>query len=169
MDPRLLGASVLSSALGGGMSSILFQEVREKLGLVYSIYEYLSTYEDIGAQCIYLGTNPKNLHKAIDAVRRCLDDFCRDGMDEESFHRARQQVKGGMTIGAERSMTIMRANAKSAIFLGVPFDLDGRLAILDALDREEVNAMIPQFFRTSEIGIGYVGKELDFDLAEIYG
>ena len=167
-DPSLLGLSVLSCALGGGMSSILFQEVRERLGLVYSVYNYLSNYEDTGAQCIYLGTNPKNLQKAVDAVKKCIDEFCRAGMDEECFHRAKQQVKGGLTLGWESSMSIMRTIGKSALFLNRPFDLDERLALLERLDREEVNAMIPQFFKTNEIGVGYVGKQTSFDLTEIY-
>ena len=167
-DPRLLGVSVLSCALGGGMSSILFQEVREKLGLVYSVYNYLSTYEDTGAQCIYLGTNPKNLKKAVDAVKKCIDGFCKSGMDVESFHRAKQQVKGSLTLGGESSMSLMRTNGKSALFLNRPFDVDERLAILEKLDREEVNAMIPTFFKTNEVGVGYVGKQTSFDLTEIY-
>ena len=166
-DPRLIGLSVLSCALGGGMSSILFQEVREKLGLVYSIYNYLSTYEDVGAQCIYLGTNPKNLEKAVTAVKKCIDDFCRSGMDEECFHRAKQQVKGGLTLGGEGSLSIMRTIGKYALFLNRPFDVEERLKALSALRLEEVNAMIPLFFETGEIGVGYVGKQTNFDLTEI--
>lgn len=167
-DPRLLGVSVLSCALGGGMSSILFQEVREKLGLVYSVFNYLSTYEDTGAQCVYLGTNPKNLKKAVDAVKKCIDGFCKDGMDEESFHRAKQQVKGSLTLGGESSLSLMRTIGKSALFLGRPFDVEERLAVLNGLNREEVNAMIPLFFKTNEVGVGYVGKQTSFDLTEIY-
>ena len=167
-DPRLLGLSVLSCALGGGMSSILFQEVREKLGLVYSVYNYLSTYEDVGAQCIYLGTNPKNLGKAVGAVKSCIADFCRTGMDEECFHRAKQQVKGTLTLGAESSMSIMRTIGKYALFLNKPFDVDTRLAELKELDRESINRMIPLFLETKEIGVGYVGKKTDYDLTEIY-
>ena len=166
--PDLLGVSVLSCALGGGMSSILFQEVREKLGLVYSVYNYLSTYEDTGAQCIYLGTNPKNLQKAVTAVKKCIADFCRNGMDEECFHRAKQQVKGSLTLGWESSMSIMRTIGKSALFLDRPFDLEERLSLLARLDRKQVNAMIPQFFQTDEVGVGYVGKQTSFDLTEIY-
>ena len=167
-DPRLLGLSVMSCALGGGMSSILFQEIREKLGLVYSVYNYLSTYEDVGAQCIYLGTNPKNLPKAVSALKKCIKEFCHTGMDEECFHRAKQQVKGGLTIGGEGSMTIMRTIAKSALFMNKPFDVDVRLAELEALTLDEVNEMIPRFLDTTEIGVGYVGKEPELDLTEIY-
>ncbi len=167
-DPRLLGLSVLACALGGGMSSILFQEVREKLGLVYSVFNYLSTYEDTGAQCIYLGTNPKNLKKAVGAVKKCVAEFCQSGMDEECFHRAKQQVKGSLSLGAESSLSLMRTIGKYALFLNKPFDVDLRLAALAQLDRADVNAMIPQLFDTKEIGVGYVGKQTDFDLTEIY-
>ncbi len=167
-DPRLIGLSVLSFALGGGMSSILFQEIREKLGLVYSIYNYHASYEDMGAQCIYLGTNPKKVEQAVAALRKCISDFCKTGMDEECFHRAKQQVKGGITLGSESSMSIMRTIAKSALFMDRPFDVDERLALLDALSLEELNGMIPEFFDTKAIGVGYVGKEIKYDLTEIY-
>ena len=167
-DPNLLALSVISNALGGGMSSILFQEVREKLGLVYSIYDYLSTYEDVGAQCIYLGTNPKNLGKAMNAIRSCLDGFCRAGMDEECFHRAKQQIKGGLIMGGESSMSIMRAIGKYALLLDRCYDIDERLSLLNGLDLEKTNALIPRFFDTKEIGIGYVGKETKYNLTEFY-
>lgn len=65
-------------------------------------------------------------------------------------------------------MSLMRTNGKSALFLNRPFDVDERLAILEKLDREEVNAMIPTFFKTNEVGVGYVGKQTSFDLTEIY-
>lgn len=168
MDDRLLALSTLSSALGGGMSSLLFQEVREKLGLVYSVFDYLSVYEDLGAHCIYLGTNPKNLDKAVSALKKCIRTFCEKGMDEESFHRAKQQVRGGLVLGSESGMAIMRAMGKSAIFKNEPYSIEERLAAIDEMRLDEVNRLIPAIFDTKEIGVGYVGKQTDFDLTEIY-
>ena len=167
-DDRLMGLSLLSSALGGGMSSMLFQEVREKLGLVYSVFDYGAPYEGLGAHCIYFGTNPKNLEKAVGAVKKCLKEFCEKGMDEETFFRAKQQVKGGLILGSEGAMSIMRAMGKSVLFTGKPYSLEERLAQISSMKREYVNALIPTIFDTKQIGVGYVGKNTKFDLAEIY-
>ena len=167
-DERLYALSLLSNALGGGMSSILFQEVREKLGLVYSVFDYLSIYEDRGAHCIYLGTNPNNLSKAVLAVKKCISDFIRDGLDEESFHRAKQQVRGGLVLGSESSLSIMRAVGKSALFKDEPYSIEDKLSLIDGIKLSEVNDLIPLIFDTKEIGVGYVGKKPGFDLTEIY-
>jgi len=168
LDPEVLSLSVLSGALGGGMSSKLFQEVREKLGLVYSVFDYSSVYEDAGAHCIYFGTNPKNLPKAVSAVKKCLKEFYQKGMDEEGFLRAKQQVKGSLVMGSESSLSIMRALGKTALFKNEPYSIEAKLAEVDAIKREDVNALLPRLFDTEKIGVGYVGKQTTFDLSEIY-
>ena len=167
-DDRVLALSAITSALGGGMSSLLFQEIREKLGLVYSIFDYLAVYEDLGAHCVYLGTNPNHLAKAVSALRKCIRSFCENGMDEESFHRAKQQVKGGLVLGSESSLSMMRALGKSAIFKGEPYSVEEKLAAIEKMNRAEANALIPRLFENNAIGVGYVGKKTDFDLTEIY-
>ena len=167
-DDKVLSLSVLSSALGGGMSSLLFQEVREKLGLVYSVFDYLAVYEDLGAHCIYLGTNPNNLEKAVSAVKKCVKTFCEKGMDEEAFFRAKQQVKGSLVMGSEGSMALMRAMGKSALFKGEAYSVEERISQIENMKRQELNALIPRIFDTKEIGVGYVGKKTKFELAEIY-
>lgn len=160
--------SVLSAALGGGMSSKLFQEIRETLGLVYSIFSFSSVYEDAGALCVYFGTNPKNLKKAVDSVRSSISDLVSKGLDEESFLRAKQQVKGSLVMGEESSLSIMRAMGKYALFMNEPFSIEKNLSEIRAVTLEDVNSLLPRVFDFNKVGVGYVGKEPSFDLNEIY-
>lgn len=168
LDSRISAQSVLSVALGGGMSSLLFQEIREKLGLVYSVFDYSSSYEDTGAHCIYLGTNPKNLQKAVAALKSCLNDFTEKGLDEDTLRLAKQQVKSSMIMASESSMSIMRAQAKVLLFKNEPFNLDEKIALIDQVTQAETNELIREIFDTKKIGVGYVGKQTKFDLTEIY-
>ena len=168
LDDRAQCLSVMSAALGGGMSSLLFQEIRERLGLVYSVYDYPAAYVNAGAHCVYFGTNPKNLSKAIRAVKKCVASFAEKGLDEETLHRAKQQVKSNMILGMESSMAIMRAQGRYLLLNGESFDMEKRLARVDAMTKEEINDLIRVIFDTKQIGVGYVGKKPAFDLTEIY-
>ena len=168
LDDRIPALAAFSFAFGGGMSSMLFQEVREKLGLVYSIYTYHSVYEDRGAFCLYLGTNPKNLKKALDAVNKCVRDFTQRKIDQETFHRAKQQVKCGLVMGGESCMSLMRAGGKNVLFRDEPYSLERCIADVENTTLESVNDLIPQILGSKEIGVGYVGVKPEFDLAEIY-
>ena len=168
VDDRTYAISAMSAALGGGMSSLLFQEIRERLGLVYSVYDYSALYENAGAHCIYLGTNPKNLEKAVRAVKKCVGDFASRGLDDEALHRAKMQVKSGLILGGESSMSIMRAQGKAALMKNEAFDLEERIAKVEDLSKGQINDVIRTIFLTKNIGVGYVGKDPRFDLTEIY-
>ena len=159
--------NVLSCAVGGGMSSRLFQEVREQQGLVYSIFTYPAVYEDAGALCLYFGTNPKNLNKALTSVMRSIKNLLQIGLEDEDFQRAKQQVKGSLVMGQENSLSIMRSMGKRALFFEEPFSLEKSLREIETLTLEEVNALLPVIFDTKEIGIGYVGKKPTCDLSKI--
>ena len=86
----------LNNVLGGGMSSRLFQEIREKKGLAYSVYSYLSAYEQCGSLVIYAGVNPSNIKDAYSAIEELVADLKKDGIKEEEFLRAREQMKSSM-------------------------------------------------------------------------
>ena len=168
LDDRIPAFNVLSCALGGGMSSRLFQEIRENLGLVYSIYTYPAVYEDAGALCLYFGTNPRNLNKALNAVMRSIDSFLKSGLDEEGFKRAKQQVKGSLVMGQENTLSIMRAMGKHTLFFDKPFSIEESLRDVAALTVDDVNCLLSIIFHTKEIGVGYVGKKPSCDLTKIF-
>ena len=168
IDERVPALGVLSCALGGGMSSKLFQEVREKLGLVYSIYTYSSAYEEAGSLCLYFGTNPKNINKALTAIRKCIRSVVKSGFTEYEFRRARQQLKGGLVMGQESSLAIMKAMGRNAMFFNEPFSIDERLHAIESLTLDDVNHLLPLIFDSKEIGVGYVGKKPTCDLTKIF-
>ena len=168
IDERVPALGVLSCALGGGMSSKLFQEVREKLGLVYSIYTYSSAYEEAGSLCLYFGTNPKNINKALTAIRKCISSVVKSGFTEYEFRRARQQLKGGLVMGQESSLAIMKAMGRNAMFFNEPFSIDERLHAIESLTLDDVNRLLPLIFDSKEIGVGYVGKKPTCDLTKIF-
>jgi len=168
LDERIPALGVLSCALGGGMSSKLFQEIRETLGLVYSIYTYAASYEEAGSLCLYFATNPKNINKALDSVRNCIRSVIKTGFSDYEFRRAKQQVKGSLVMGQENSLAIMRAMGRQAIFRNEPFSIEQRLDEIEALTVDDVNALLPIIFDTKEIGVGYVGKKPTCDLSKIF-
>ena len=168
VSPHIHALNVLSCALGGGMSSKLFQEIREEQGLVYSVFSYPAVYEDAGALCVYFGTNPKNLNKALTSVMRSIRDFRQKGLDEESFHRAKQQVKGSLVMGQENSLSLMRAMGKHALYFDTPFSVEENLSEIQGLTVQKVNDVLPIIFDTKEIGVGYVGKKPTCDITKIY-
>ncbi len=100
-DPRRFGLILLSNALGGGMSSRLFQRVREELGLAYSVYTFQSFYRAAGAAGVYVGTRPEWADRAVEVIRQELGELVRDGLSPAELADAKGQVKGQMVLGME--------------------------------------------------------------------
>lgn len=160
--------NVFNCALGGGMSSILFQRVREQLGLAYSIYSYPSAYEDTGTLSIYLGTNPSTLEKAIREVSAIVSEIKTNGIGEEAFMRAKQQVRGAFVLGQESSLSLMRAIGKYAISGGRSFNIEEKIKELSSLKYDDVMQVADYVFSKDSVGIGYVGKAAAFDIKEAF-
>ena len=114
-DPRRFALGVLNAALGGGMSSRLFQEVREKHGLAYSVYSFAAQYADSGFIGVYAGCNPK---KVTDVLGLCRDQMlavAEHGIDEEELLRGKGQMRGGLVLGLEDPGSRMSRLGKSAL------------------------------------------------------
>ncbi len=140
-DERRFAASVLNQALGGGMSSRLFQEVRERRGLVYTVYSYHGSHQDTGTFAVYAGTGPKRIAEVLDVVRGELDRFRSDGLDEAELARAKGYLAGSTVLGLEDSGSRMTRIGKSAV-TGVPLlTVDEVLARIDAVTLDDVAAV----------------------------
>ncbi|MCS0499296.1 M16 family metallopeptidase [Protaetiibacter mangrovi] len=140
-DPRRPALTVLNSVLGGGMSSRLFQEVREKRGLAYSVYSFASSYSDAGLVGLYAGCSPK---RAADVAELMLAEFRRvatDGITEEELLRARGQLGGASALALEDSDTRMSRLGRSELTLGEFSDLDETLRRIDAVTASEVREL----------------------------
>ena len=114
----LYALSVLGNALGGGMSSRLFQRIREELGLAYSVYTYSSSYQGLGSFCVYAGTTPDNAPTVLSELQSQLDLLLRDGLTDKEFKSAKAQLRGGFLLGLESSGGRMQALGRGHLLMG---------------------------------------------------
>jgi predicted Zn-dependent peptidase len=156
-DDRRFGLRVLDAILGGSTSSRLFQEVREKRGLAYSVYSYASHYLDTGHVGIYVGTRPDNVGEAMRVIGDELRRVSEEGVTEEELERARENAKGRTTLSMESTLARMN-RLGSSLLMGVPLlTLDELLAAVDAVTIEEVGTLAAELFdpaRMSAAGVG---------------
>lgn len=114
-DPRRYALSVLSTALGGGMSSRLFQEVREKRGLAYSVYSYAQGFADDGTFGVYVGCQPSKVETVLDVCRTQLAEVASNGLRADEVERSKGQVRGATVLGQEDTGARMTRIAKSEL------------------------------------------------------
>jgi predicted Zn-dependent peptidase len=136
-DPDYYAASVVSAALGGGMSSRLFQEIREKRGLVYAIYSFTHTYSDAGLFGVYAGTGESEVEELVpvlcEEIRRLSAGF-----DEAELQRARAQLKAGLLMSLESTTARCEQQAAHMLVFGEPLDIADMVARIDAVDAAAV-------------------------------
>jgi len=140
-DDRRAAVTVLNSVLGGGMSSRLFQEVREKRGLAYSVYSFAAGYSDTGLLGLYAGCSPK---KSGDVAELMLGEFRRlaaEGITDEELARARGQLGGGAALALEDSDSRMTRLGRSELTFGEFSDLDETLRRLDGVTTAQVREL----------------------------
>lgn len=140
-DERRWALSVLSSALGGGMSSRLFQEIREKRGLAYSVYSYTSGYADCGLFGIYAGCRPGQV---ADVLKICRDQLARivaEGVSEAELHRAIGQLSGSTVLNLEDTGALMHRLGKSEICWGSQLSVDEMLNRIGSVTAADVRAV----------------------------
>jgi len=117
-DDRIYALNVLSTILGGGISSRLFQELRERHGLVYSVYSYTTAYQDAGLFGIYAGLGPNKVDEALELIEKQLKELKAGNITSEEFDRARQQIKGNLLLSLESVTARMSRLAKSYLYHG---------------------------------------------------
>ncbi|GIF18495.1 putative zinc protease [Paractinoplanes tereljensis] len=140
-DERRFALGVLNNVLGGGMSSRLFQEIREKRGLAYSVYSYASQYADAGLFGVYAGCAPGKVEEVLDLARTELARVAADGLTAEEIARGKGMVKGSYVLGLEDSGSRMSRLAKSELLYGDLMSVDELLGRVDAVTKEEVDAI----------------------------
>ncbi|MFE1963042.1 M16 family metallopeptidase [Streptomyces sp. NPDC059479] len=140
-DERRWALGVLNTALGGGMSSRLFQEVREKRGLAYSVYSYTSGFADCGLFGVYAGCRPSQVHDVLKICRDELDRVSAEGLSEEEIHRAVGQLSGSTVLGLEDTGALMNRIGKSELCWGAQMSVDDMLGRIAAVTPDEVSAV----------------------------
>ena len=140
-DERRFAASVLNQALGGGMASRLFQEVRERRGLVYSVYSYQGLHADCGTFAVYGGTALHRTTEVLDVVRAELDKVGADGLTDEELTRAKGHLAGSMVLALEDSSSRMTRLGKALTTDAPLLSLDETLAAIEAVTAADVAAV----------------------------
>ncbi len=149
---------VLNTVLGGGMSSRLFQKIREEQGLVYSIYSDLSPYRDTGCLMVNAGTSVESARKVVDSVLAEFRDLKNSPLPQEELRRAKDQLKGNLMLGLESSTARMSNLARQAMYFDKFFTLDEISAQIEAVTAEEVSRMADELFQTERIAITILGN-----------
>jgi len=145
-DPRRYAMSMIGMLFGGGMSSRLFQRVREELGLAYSVYSFQSFHEDTGMHGVYVGTTPETARAAVDVINDEMEKLASNGLSEEDMTAGKSQLKGQITLSLE-SPTSRMYRAAGVELYGEPYrTLDEVLALVDAIDTETVAAICKTYY-----------------------
>lgn len=161
-DKKFSPSVVASAILGDGMSSRLFQTIREKHGLAYSVFSFLSTYADCGYFEVYVGTNPQKVSSADKLLKEQLDLIKEKGVTEEEFERGRKQLAGALKLSQESTMAVMRNNGSSLLRADKYVDIKKRLKQIENMRIEDVNMAIKKILSHSP-ACSYVGKQKGLD------
>jgi predicted Zn-dependent peptidase len=157
-DDSRYATLILNTVLGGGMSSRLFQTIREERGMVYSIYSDLSPYRDTGTLCVYAGTSAS---KALDVVDLILGEFAKlkqEPLGAEELTRAKDQVKGNILLGLESSNARMANLARQEMYFRNFFTVEEVIARIDEVEAAQVQAMARKLFDPSRIAVTLLGR-----------
>jgi predicted Zn-dependent peptidase len=166
-DPRRHAQSVLDTVLGGSMSSRLFQEVREKRGLAYSVGSYVIGYSDAGQVGVYLGTREDNLATACEVIATELRRIGREPLPDAELRRAKDHLKGRMILGMESSGTRMNRIGRSVLTGTEMLTIDEIEARIEAVTTEDVMALAAEHWQPEHMSAAAIGPKGDVIRAAI--
>ncbi|MEW6125573.1 MAG: pitrilysin family protein [Acidobacteriota bacterium] len=160
------GVNILAVILGGGMSSRLFQSIREEHGLAYSVFAGVSSYTDAGCLSMYAATSPERMSKAI---RLSIEEFrkCKvEAVSEDELQRAKDQLKVSIMLSLESCSARMSNLARQEIFYGKQFSLDEILQRIEKVTADDVQRIANQVFNGNGLAMTAIGQLEDFEIAE---
>jgi len=166
-DSRRFAASILDAILGGSASSRLFQEIREKRGLAYSVYSFLSQYADTGQVGIYVGTREDNLGEALAIASEQVADIAAGNLTVKELKRAQENLKGRLTLGMESTSARMTRLGKALVTDTEILSLDRLIAEIDAVDAEGVCKLAGELFAPERLSAAAIGPSEEHFLAAL--
>ncbi len=156
-DDRRFALSVLDTLLGGGMSSRLFQEIREKRGLVYTVYSFQAAYRAAGLFGVYAGTSPENVQPCIDVIAQELAAL-RDGrVGAAELHLAKEHIKGSLTLSLESTSSRMIRLGRNEFVLGRQMSAEELEERIDAVTSEQIAEVAQELFQDEALGLCILG------------
>jgi predicted Zn-dependent peptidase len=161
---RRFGVAVLNNLLGGGMSSRLFQNIREKQGLAYAVFSELTPYSDAGMLSVYAGTGKETIGKVLDLTIAEFRAMKESPVSEEELLRAKNHLKGSLMLSLESTSSRMSNLARQELYFHRFSSLDEILASIEAVTREEVQTLAREFFKPEQIAVTVLGPLNGFAL-----
>jgi len=158
-DPRRFALGILVNAFGGGMSSRLFQRVREELGLAYAIFAFKQFYQSTGQLGVYVGTQPSTADQAIEAIRGEYDRLAREGLSGAELADGKRQLKGQVVLSLESPGARMHRLAGFVLHDDRYRALSELLADIDAVTQDQVAAVAAEFFPAERQTVVRLGPE----------
>ena len=157
-DESRYATLIMNTVLGGGMSSRLFQTIREERGMAYSIYSDLNPYRDTGTLCVYAGTSAG---KALEVVDLVLDEFRKlkeEPLCSDELKRAKDQLKGNILMGLESSNSRMANLARQELYFQQFFSAEEVIARVEEVDATQVQSMAQRLFRPEAVAVTLLGR-----------
>jgi predicted Zn-dependent peptidase len=158
------GVAVLNNLLGGGMSSRLFQNIREKQGLAYAVFSEITPYSDAGMLTVYAGTATDTIGKVIDLTIQEFHALKESPVSEEELRRSKNHLKGSLMLSLESTSSRMSNLARQELYFGRFFSLDEILASIEAVTREELQSLARRYFQPDCIAVTVLGPLNGFSL-----
>lgn len=150
---------VLNTILGGGMSSRLFQSVRENSGLAYSIYSFVDFFEDSGTFGVYLGTNSQQVTNALDLVLKEIAKIKKEKLTSQELYFAKSQIKGNLVIGMESTSNRMNRLARNELFLNEYLPIEKTIAEIEKVQEKQIHQIANELFSTDRICLALIGPD----------
>ena len=149
---------ILNTLLGGGMSSRLFQNIRERQGLVYSIYSDLNPYRDTGCLAVYAGTSRESASKVVQSVVSEFHKLKAEPVPADELRRSKDQLKGSLMLSLESSSARMSNLARQEMYFDRFYDLDELIAKIEAVPVEDLTSLANEFFNTESVAVTILGN-----------
>ncbi|MGH9393368.1 MAG: M16 family metallopeptidase, partial [Terriglobales bacterium] len=150
--------SVLNTVIGGGMSSRLFQNIRERQGLAYSVFSDLSPYHDTGLFSVYAGTSTQHVRKVVDSILKELRDLRQNPVPDEELRRAKDNLKGSLMLGLESTGARMSNLARQQIYFGRFIGLNELLEKIEAVRAADVQRITAEAFDPARLALTVLGN-----------
>jgi predicted Zn-dependent peptidase len=157
-DESRYATLILNTVLGGGMSSRLFQTIREERGMAYSIYSDLSPYRDTGTLCVYAGTSAGKALEVVDLILSEFSKLKQTPLSAEELTRAKDQLKGNILMGLESSNSRMANLARQEMYFHNFFTVEEVIARIEEVQAEQVQAMAQRLFDPTRIAVTLLGR-----------
>jgi predicted Zn-dependent peptidase len=155
--PERYAMFVLNDVIGGSMSSRLFQEVRERQGLAYSVHSGVQAFADTGLMYVYAATDVENFSKVLKSILKELREVKKHGITEEELRRSKDHLKGSLMLSLESTSSRMNRLAKHELHLGSFLTIDEMLASIDGVRHDEVQALVSQVIDEEQLALTTLG------------